>query len=83
MVSTRSHSGGPEGAFDSEKYDIEGKISQGGMGAIYRVYDRDLKRTSVLKVALPSVMEDSHRRAMDFICISPSRFWRWAVFTEV
>ena len=44
---------------ESEKYIVEDKISQGGMGAIYRVFDQDLRRASVLKVVLPGVMEDT------------------------
>ncbi len=43
----------------SEKYVVDGKIGQGGMGAIYRVFDQDLKRATVLKVILPGVMEDA------------------------
>jgi eukaryotic-like serine/threonine-protein kinase len=44
---------------DSEKYIVDCKVAQGGMGAIYRVDDQDLKRTSVLKIILPGVMEDA------------------------
>ncbi len=44
---------------ESEKYIVDCKIGQGGMGAIYRVFDQDIKRTSVLKVVLPGVLEDA------------------------
>ena len=44
---------------ESEKYLIDEKVGQGGMGAIYRVFDRDLHRTSVLKVILPGTMSDA------------------------
>ena len=42
----------------SEKYLMKGKIAQGGMGAIYEALDRDLKRTTVLKVMLPEIMQN-------------------------
>ena len=42
----------------SEKYLVGEKVAQGGMGAIYKVHDQDLQRTSVLKVILPNTMED-------------------------
>ena len=39
-----------------DKYTVEERIAQGGMGAIYRVFDKGLKRDTVLKVVLPDVM---------------------------
>ena len=44
---------------NQEKYRIQEKIAEGGMGAIFRVYDRCLKRTLVTKVILPHVAQDS------------------------
>ena len=44
---------------ESEKYIIDQKVAQGGMGAIYQVFDRDLQRTSVLKVILPGIITDA------------------------
>ncbi len=44
---------------ESEKYIIDSKVAQGGMGAIYKVHDQDLNRTSVLKIILPGVMKDA------------------------
>jgi eukaryotic-like serine/threonine-protein kinase len=44
---------------NKEKYRIQEKIAEGGMGAIFRVYDRCLRRTLVTKVILPHVAEDS------------------------
>ncbi len=44
---------------DSDKYIIIGKVAQGGMGAIYKVFDQDLKRISVLKIVLPGVLADT------------------------
>ena len=40
----------------SEKYIIREKIAQGGMGGIYDVYDRDLKRNTVIKIIRPEIM---------------------------
>lgn len=42
-----------------DKYIIDGKIAQGGMGAIYKVRDHGLQRTTVLKVILPEVLSNS------------------------
>ena len=42
----------------SEKYIIQEKIAQGGMGSIHEAVDRDLKRTSVLKIIHEKIMEN-------------------------
>ena len=42
----------------SDKYVIQEKLAEGGMGSIYNVIDRDLKRTNVLKVIHPKIMEN-------------------------
>ena len=44
---------------ESEKYIIDKKVAQGGMGAVYKVFDQDLERTSVLKVVLPGTLTDA------------------------
>ncbi len=41
---------------ESDKYITLGKIAQGGMGEIHRVFNRDLKRMSVIKIILPHIM---------------------------
>lgn len=38
-----------------ERYVVEGKLAEGGMGAVYRAVDQGLNRTTVLKVVLPHV----------------------------
>lgn len=40
----------------SEKYVGRQKLAQGGMGTIYAVYDRDLKRSVAMKIILPNIM---------------------------
>ncbi len=40
------------------KYQIIGKLASGGMGDVYRVYDKDIKRQCVLKVILPELKDD-------------------------
>jgi len=37
----------------AEKYEIQEKISAGGMGSLYCIFDKDFQRTSVMKVVLP------------------------------
>ncbi len=51
---------------ECEKYIMGDKLAQGGMGAIYRVYDRDFKRGNVLKVILPKIMA-SRQMFLSFI----------------
>ncbi len=43
---------------ECEKYIIQEQIAQGGMGAIFRVYNRDLKRHNVLKIMHAKIMEN-------------------------
>ena len=45
-------------ASQTEKYTIQKKIAEGGMGSIYQVIDGDLKRPIVLKVMHPKIMEN-------------------------
>ncbi len=48
------------------RYERREAIARGGMGAIYRVYDRDLERISAMKVALPEIL-DSRENALRFV----------------
>lgn len=41
-----------------EKYHVGGKIAEGGMGSIHKVFDKNLNRSSVLKIILPKIQED-------------------------
>lgn len=43
-----------------ERYEIRGKLGQGGLGAVYRAYDRALKREVAVK-RIVSGDDDSHR----------------------
>ena len=38
---------------NDERYDIKGKIGQGGIGAVYRAFDRRLNRDVAIKRVLP------------------------------
>ncbi len=41
------------------RFEQRGEVARGGMGAIYEVFDRDLRRTVAMKVALGPVASDS------------------------
>ncbi|GJM14298.1 MAG: hypothetical protein DHS20C12_27010 [Pseudohongiella sp.] len=41
-----------------EKYHVRSKIAEGGMGSIHKVFDKNLNRSSVLKIILPKIQED-------------------------
>ena len=43
-----------------DKYVMQGKVGEGGMGTILKVYDKDLKRYSVLKVMKPKLVDNEH-----------------------
>jgi len=42
----------------AERYELKGELGKGGMGAVYRVYDRDLEREVALKVLLEDIGHD-------------------------
>ncbi len=41
-----------------DKYRMHGQIGQGGMGTVFKVFDEGLKRTTVLKVLSPEMMDN-------------------------
>jgi serine/threonine-protein kinase len=58
---------GPEFA---DRYRIEEKIGQGGMGAVYRAFDLQLERPVALKVLIDTAAEDASARTRFFKEIS-------------
>ena len=42
-----------------EKYEVVGKLGQGGVGQVLKVVDRDLKREVAMKMLLPEAMQSS------------------------
>lgn len=46
-----------------ERYEIRGKIGQGGFGAVYRAYDRNLSREVAIKRILPEACDDRESEA--------------------
>ncbi len=44
----------------ANRYEVESEIARGGMGAIYRVYDRKLRRRMAMKVMMARGSSDSH-----------------------
>ena len=46
-----------------DRYEIRGKIGQGGIGVVYRAYDKNLNREVALKRILPEGAADSEKEA--------------------
>lgn len=46
-----------------ERYEIRGKLGQGGLGAVYRAYDRNLNREVAIKRVLPDGEAESQEEA--------------------
>lgn len=46
------------------RYQIEGEIARGGMGAILKAFDPDLRRTLAMKVALERPSDDAKQREL-------------------
>jgi len=51
------------GSVFAGRYEIEGCIGQGGMGAVYEVVHKETRRRAALKVLLPVLVSDSDARA--------------------
>lgn len=50
-----------------DRYEIKSKIAQGGLGAVYVAYDRNLDRDVALKRVLPEAVGEDPNAALDLI----------------
>ncbi len=54
---------GPSLGVVAGRYELEAVLGQGGMGAVYRCFDRQLKRTAALKMIRADKLEEREHRA--------------------
>ena len=63
MASTQSHQPSLEvGTVLANRYEIKGFIAQGGMGAVYRAFDKNRNEDIAIKVMLPQLMSDERAK---------------------
>jgi predicted Ser/Thr protein kinase len=55
-----------EGALFASRFEIRGPLGRGGMGMVYRAYDRELGETVAIKVLRPDIARESGRVAQRF-----------------
>ena len=56
---------------NDERYDIKGKIGQGGIGAVYRAFDRRLNRDVAIKRVLPEGGFENQEEAIEHLGLDP------------
>ncbi len=49
----------PEGFIIDERYEVKSKLGQGGFGAVYRAFDRDMNIDKALKVIPEAIVNDN------------------------
>ncbi|MFH0944831.1 MAG: hypothetical protein V2A76_06505 [Planctomycetota bacterium] len=59
------------------RYDKQGELARGGMGVIYRVFDRDVRRTLAMKVVLGQ--EERGTTCRRFLAGSRTRWTRTGI----